>query len=60
VFPDEKKLTQQFVLAEKKGIPWMIIPGDGPSGGLTLRDLVKRENREGLRVDDIIGLLKQE
>jgi histidyl-tRNA synthetase len=57
VFLDEKKLTQQFILAEKKGIPWMIIPGEGSSGGLTLRNLATRENREGLSLDDLIGAI---
>jgi histidyl-tRNA synthetase len=57
VFLDEKKLPQQFIAAEKKGIPWMIIPSDG---ALTLRDLSKRENWEGLGLEDIVGKLKQE
>jgi histidyl-tRNA synthetase len=57
VFLDEKKLTQQFILAEKKGIPWMIIPSEGASDTLTLRNLATRENREGLSVDDIIAVL---
>ncbi|MFP3041085.1 histidine--tRNA ligase [Treponema primitia] len=56
VFLDEKKLTQQFILAEKKGIPWMIIP-DG--GALTLRNLAARKNSEGLALDSIIELLKK-
>ncbi|GHV77284.1 histidine--tRNA ligase [Spirochaetia bacterium] len=57
VFPDEKKLTQQYIVAEKKGIPWMIIPSDGGSGSLTLRNLIKRENREGLALDGVIAAL---
>jgi histidyl-tRNA synthetase len=54
VFLEAGKLTKQFMLAEKKGEQWLIIPGDDPlNGPLTLRDLSKRENREGLSAEDI-------
>jgi histidyl-tRNA synthetase len=47
VFPEAKKITQQFILAEKKGIPWVIVPGEDPLGGpLTLRDIGRRQSRE--------------
>jgi histidyl-tRNA synthetase len=58
--PAAKKLTQQFILAEKKGIPWVIIPGSGenspfvPGSPLTLRNLAARENREGLSFEEIL------
>ncbi|MDR2743490.1 MAG: histidine--tRNA ligase, partial [Treponema sp.] len=40
VFPEAKKLTQQFVLAEKKGIQWVVVPGEKPAEApLTLREL---------------------
>jgi len=55
VFLDEAKLTKQFQAAEKKGLRWLIIPGDT----LTLRDLAKRENREGLTAENIIEILKE-
>ncbi|MDR2552953.1 MAG: histidine--tRNA ligase [Treponema sp.] len=51
VFLEPKKQTQQFILAEKKGIPWVIIPGTEDAGGFdrfTLRNIAARENREGL------------
>ncbi|MDR1635775.1 MAG: histidine--tRNA ligase [Treponema sp.] len=58
VFLEEGKLTKQFMLAEKKGEGWLIIPGDDPlHSPLTLRDLSKRENREGLSVEDIVSLI---
>ncbi|MDR2303184.1 MAG: histidine--tRNA ligase [Treponema sp.] len=58
VFLEEGKLTRQFMLAEKKGEQWLIIPGDDPlHSPLTLRDLSKRENREGLSVEDIAALI---
>ncbi|MDR2185605.1 MAG: histidine--tRNA ligase [Treponema sp.] len=70
VFPDPRKLTQQFMLAEKKGARWMVIPGtsggaaapDAPGieGGLTLRNLSRRENRENLPVQEIINIIKNE
>jgi histidyl-tRNA synthetase len=58
VFLEAKKLPQQYMAAEKKGIPWMIIPGD--RGGLTLRNLAARENREGLALEAIMELIKKE
>ena len=59
VFLDEEKITKQFQLAEKKGIRWLVIPNSvDPSGGtITLRDLSKRENREGLDTKEIIDML---
>ncbi|MDR1862752.1 MAG: histidine--tRNA ligase [Treponema sp.] len=57
VFLEAGKLTKQFILAEKKGEGWLIIPGDDPlNGPLTLRDLSKRENREGLSVEDVAAI----
>ncbi|MDR2247689.1 MAG: histidine--tRNA ligase [Treponema sp.] len=40
VLPEAKKLTQQFILAEKKGAEWVIVPGSP----LTLRELKTRQN----------------
>ncbi|MCL2229547.1 MAG: histidine--tRNA ligase [Treponema sp.] len=43
----EKQPVKQFVLAEKKGIRYVIIPGDEPlKDKMTLRNLSTRENRE--------------
>jgi histidyl-tRNA synthetase len=55
VFLEPKKLSQQFVLAEKKGIAWAIIPD---SGGITLRNIATRENREGLSLAQAVTALK--
>jgi histidyl-tRNA synthetase len=50
---DGKALTRQYILAEKKGAKWLVIPGmDVFSGPLTLRNLEKRENYEGLSFDE--------
>jgi histidyl-tRNA synthetase len=65
VFLDEtgaggKQLVKQFMLAEKKGFHWLVIPGeDFPDGPLSLRDLAARQNREGLSVEEIIALVKK-
>jgi histidyl-tRNA synthetase len=58
VFLDEAKLPKQYMLGEKKGLKWLIIPDEGVSGLLTLRNLETRENREGLKVDDVAEILK--
>ncbi|MDR2536036.1 MAG: histidine--tRNA ligase [Treponema sp.] len=58
VFLEEGKLTKQFELAEKKGAQWLIIPGTEPlTDPLTLRDLKKRKNQEGLSWEEIIPIL---
>lgn len=58
VFLEPGKLTKQFILAEKKGARWLLIPGDAPlAGPLTLRDLQKRENKEGLSLEEAIRIV---
>jgi histidyl-tRNA synthetase len=60
VLLEEKKLTQQFVLAEKKGASYIIIPGNNPlKDSLTLRIIATRENRENLSMEDIIKFVKE-
>ena len=56
VFLEPKKPVQQFMLAEKKGIPWAVSAGDGAEG-LTLRNIAARENREGLSVEAAARLI---
>jgi len=52
---DSKNLVKQFMLAEKKGHRWMIIPGEAPlRGPLTLRNLITRQNQENLSVEQAI------
>jgi histidyl-tRNA synthetase len=60
VFLEPRKLAQQYMAAEKKGIPWMVLPGDSavPGSGPTLRNLATRENREGLDIEAIAELIK--
>jgi histidyl-tRNA synthetase len=55
---DNKQLVKQFVLAEKKGLRWMIIPGNNPlNDPLTLRDLGARKNHEGLTVTEAVNIM---
>ena len=50
----EKQLVKQYMLAEKKGLRYVIIPGEDPlNGSVTLRDLTSRQNTE-LTLDDLI------
>jgi histidyl-tRNA synthetase len=59
VFPEAKKITQQFILAEKKGIPWVIIPGEKPlEDPLTLRDIGRRQSRENLSPEAAAALIR--
>jgi histidyl-tRNA synthetase len=60
VFPEAKKLTWQFALAEKKGAEFVIIPGEAPlAGTLTLRELAGRRNRENLDFEEVLDLMKR-
>jgi len=51
----EKQLVKQFMLAEKKGMRYVLIPGEKPlSDKVTLRDLTTRKNSE-LSIEDAIN-----
>ena len=55
----EKQLVKQFVLAEKKGMRYVLIIGENPlSGSVTLRDLAARQNSE-LSVEQAIEIIKR-
>jgi len=52
--------VKQFVLAEKKGLRWMAIPGERPlSDTLTLRDLAARKNIDGLSVSEAVKIITE-
>jgi histidyl-tRNA synthetase len=53
----DKNLVKHFVLAEKKGIRYVIIPGNSPDGVITLRDIATRQNVE-MPLEDIIKICK--
>jgi histidyl-tRNA synthetase len=60
VFMEVDKLTRQFILAEKKGIRWLIVPGEKPAESLlTLREIKTRLDRKGLSVEDAAAVLSQ-
>jgi len=47
VFTEQIDLVKQYIFAEKKGLTFVIIPGENPlDGTLTLRDLAGRHNVE--------------
>jgi histidyl-tRNA synthetase len=55
---DNKNLVKQYILAEKKGLRWMIIPGNDPlNDSLTLRDLAARKNQEGLSIKEAVRIM---
>ncbi|MDR0315751.1 MAG: histidine--tRNA ligase [Treponema sp.] len=57
---DNKHMVKQFVLAEKKGLRWLIIPGDNPlQDTFILRDLAARHNREGLSVAEAVKIMTE-
>lgn len=53
VFPDAKKMGQQYAVAEAKCIPWGILikEVDARNGTLTLKNLLNREQFEGLTAE---------
>ena len=58
VFFESKKITQQFMLAEKKGIPWVVIP-DYKTEHYKLRNIVTREDRENIDIGEAVSLIKR-
>ena len=59
VFPDCKKIAQQYTYAEKKGIPYgiMIKPEDCEKNVMSLKNLKTREQLDGLTVSSVIEKL---
>ena len=64
VFPEAKKMNQQYNLAEKKGIPYGIIvknEKDAETGSylLTLKNLETRESFESIGFEEALAILKK-
>jgi histidyl-tRNA synthetase len=61
VYPETKKLGQQFSFAEKKGIPAAIICGEAEyaAGAVNVRDLATRTNTDGISVEDAIEAVRR-
>ncbi|MCK4541012.1 MAG: histidine--tRNA ligase [Spirochaetales bacterium] len=57
VYPEKKKLGNQFNYAEKKGIPLAVICGEDEyaAGKITLKDLRRRESYENLTVEEALA-----
>ena len=60
VFPDPKKITAQYTMAEKKGIPFgMLIKGeDVEKGVVTLKNLQTREQFDSIPLEQAISILQ--
>lgn len=52
VYPEAQKPAKQFAFAEKKGIPLGIFIDPAGTGRVSLRDLERRETREGLTLQE--------
>ncbi|MBO5137366.1 MAG: histidine--tRNA ligase [Spirochaetaceae bacterium] len=61
VFPDPKKIAQQYTVAEKKGIPFGIIlkQEQTENNTLTLKNLFTREQFEDISIDKAIDIIKK-
>lgn len=57
VFPEAKKMNQQYNVTEKKGVKWGILikAEDAQNNVLTLKNLETRQQFEGITVEDAIG-----
>ena len=57
VFFDAKKVSEHYIAAEKKSIPWVIIP-DYDSGKFTVRNIAARESRENIDLIAAVNIIK--
>ena len=59
VFADEKKIGQQYTVAEKKGIPFgiMIKAEDAENNVLTLKNLLTREQFANISVEEAAKII---
>ncbi|MEE0134127.1 MAG: histidine--tRNA ligase [Treponema sp.] len=60
VFPDAKKITAQYTMAEKKGIPFglLIKEDDVTKGVVTLKNLQTREQFDSISLEEAISILQ--
>ncbi|MCD6122913.1 MAG: histidine--tRNA ligase [Spirochaetales bacterium] len=61
IYPDKKKLAQQFLYAEKKNIPFALICGDEEKsqGVVAIKNLKTRKNYPAVRADIVQDRLKE-
>ncbi len=59
VYPEQKKLGAQFAFAERKGIPAGVLvgPDEVAAGTITVKDLITRENHDGLSQEAAMATL---
>ena len=58
--PGGRQPVKQFVLAEKKDLRWMVIPGERPmQDPCTLRDLAARKNHDGLSPEEAAKIVME-
>lgn len=62
LYPEEKKLAQQFAYAEKKGIPLGIIAGQREIEGKTVnyKNLIRRQSVENISLKKAISLAAED
>ena len=60
MFPDAKKIAQQYALAEAKKIPWGIFVGKNyeKDGTFDLKNLLTRETSSGITVSEAAKTIK--
>ena len=60
VYPEKKKLAQQFQFAERKGIRYGLICGGNEleKGTVTVKNLVTRESFEDLSLEEAVSLIR--
>lgn len=61
IFPEKKKLAQQFAYAEKKAIPFALVCGqdEAQKGIVVLRDMASRENHEFPSIEAAAAYLRE-
>ncbi len=61
VFPEPKKITAQYTMAEKKGVPYGILikEDDAARSVLTLKNLATREQFESISLEEAMRLINQ-
>lgn len=58
VYPDARKLPQQFAYAERKGIRYAVVPG-GRDKPLIVRNIARRENREAAGAAEVAAIIRE-
>jgi histidyl-tRNA synthetase len=60
VFPEKKKLGQQFAYAEKKGIHFAIVVGgdEAATGTVLVKDITSRQSEEAASLESAIALVR--